>query len=70
MSYYYNAAGQRFPLPERPLEPPDVWVKNEPPDDKHLAMEFAREHSDEFIDFVVGYDYEILEDFVESLQWK
>lgn len=23
MSYYYNAAGQRFPLPERPLEPPD-----------------------------------------------
>ena len=24
MNYYYNAAGQRFELPERPLEPPDV----------------------------------------------
>lgn len=23
ISYYYNGAGQRFPLPERPLEPPD-----------------------------------------------
>lgn len=23
MSYYYNSAGQRFDLPERPLEPPD-----------------------------------------------
>lgn len=23
--YYYNAAGQCFPLPERPLEPPDCW---------------------------------------------
>lgn len=23
MCYYYNAAGQRFELPERPLEPPD-----------------------------------------------
>lgn len=22
MSWYYNGAGQRFPLPERPLEPP------------------------------------------------
>lgn len=22
MSWYYNAAGQRFELPERPLEPP------------------------------------------------
>lgn len=25
MSYYYNAAGQRYPLPERPLEPPDGY---------------------------------------------
>lgn len=23
MSYYYNAAGQRFTLPEQPLEPPE-----------------------------------------------
>lgn len=30
MSYYYNAAGQRFALPERPLEPPDSWVEDEP----------------------------------------
>lgn len=25
MSWYYNAAGQRFDLPERPLDPPDCW---------------------------------------------
>ena len=25
--YYYNGAGQCFPLPERPLEPPDCWGK-------------------------------------------
>lgn len=25
MSCYYNTAGQRFPLPERNLEPPDCW---------------------------------------------
>ncbi len=24
MSYYYNTAGQRFDLPERPLEPPEA----------------------------------------------
>lgn len=33
MAYYYNAAGQRFILPERPLEPPDVWEKPLPLDD-------------------------------------
>ena len=26
MSHYYNAAGQRFDLPERPLEPPDCLI--------------------------------------------
>lgn len=30
MSYYYNSAGQRFDLPERPLEPPDCWGSEEP----------------------------------------
>lgn len=25
MTYYYNAAAQRFDLPERPLEPPGCW---------------------------------------------
>lgn len=25
MREYWNAAGQHFPLPERPLEPPDCW---------------------------------------------
>lgn len=25
MSFYYNAVGQRFGLPERPLEPPEDW---------------------------------------------
>lgn len=34
MAYYYNAAGQRFALPERPLEPPDCWGEDAPdPDD-------------------------------------
>lgn len=33
MSYYYNTAGQRFPLPERPLEPPDCWVEEVPEDE-------------------------------------
>lgn len=28
--YYYNTAGQRFILPERPLEPPDCWAEEEP----------------------------------------
>lgn len=27
MSWYYNAAGQRCELPERPLEPPDCWAR-------------------------------------------
>lgn len=26
MSFYYNGAGQRLPLYERPLEPPDCWL--------------------------------------------
>lgn len=25
MAWYYNGAGQRYELPERPLEPPDYW---------------------------------------------
>lgn len=25
MAWYYNGAGQRYELPERPLEPPDCW---------------------------------------------
>ena len=29
MSYYYNGAGQRYELPERPLEPPDCWAPEE-----------------------------------------
>lgn len=34
MAYYYNTAGQRFTLPERPLEPPDCWLEDAPePDD-------------------------------------
>lgn len=32
MSYYFNAIGNRFPLPERPLEPDDDPV--ECPDDE------------------------------------
>lgn len=29
MPNYWNAAGQCFPLPERPLEPPDCWGETE-----------------------------------------
>lgn len=29
MRFYYNAAGQRFPLPERPLEPPEARATDE-----------------------------------------
>lgn len=32
--YYYNMIGQRFILPERPLEPPDCWAEEEQEDDK------------------------------------
>lgn len=34
MSYYYNAARQRFPLRERSLEPPDCWAEEEPEDEE------------------------------------
>lgn len=27
MSYYYNAAGHRLHLQDRPLEPPDCWTE-------------------------------------------
>lgn len=37
MSYYYNAAGQRFALSDRPLEPPDCWSEDpaEPDDEDY-----------------------------------
>lgn len=34
MSYYYNGMGQRFCLPERALEPPDVWADEEEYEDE------------------------------------
>lgn len=34
VSFYYNGAGQRFGLPERPLEPPDCWVEDVPEQDE------------------------------------
>lgn len=30
MAWYYNGAGQRYELPERPLEPPDCWRPKSP----------------------------------------
>lgn len=40
MSYYYNGAGQRFELPERPLEPPDVnCPEAEGPKESELAFD-------------------------------
>lgn len=40
MSYYYNSAGQRFLLPERPLELPDCWgAKSEEPCEEDEMME-------------------------------
>lgn len=37
MSYYYNTAGQRFELPERPLEPPDVNEPEEAPQPSRIC---------------------------------
>ena len=30
MTWYYNGAGRRYELPERPLEPPDCWRPKSP----------------------------------------
>ena len=30
MSYYYNAAGRRLVLPERPLELQECWAEEDP----------------------------------------
>lgn len=30
MAHYYNTAGRRFDLPERPMEPPDCWGEDAP----------------------------------------
>lgn len=32
--YYYNMAGQRFTLRERPLEPQDCWAEEDPDDEE------------------------------------
>ncbi len=41
MSYYQNGAGQRFDLPEQPLEPPDCWHEEsgEPEEDEYDRAE-------------------------------
>lgn len=41
MAYYYNMAGQRFTLPEQPLEPPDCWGEDasEPDDPEYDRAE-------------------------------
>lgn len=41
MSYYYNTAGQRFDLLERPLEPPDCWTeeRSEPAEEEYDRAE-------------------------------
>lgn len=41
MMYYYNTAGQRFALPERPLEPPDCW--GEEPDEPEAEYDRAED---------------------------
>lgn len=68
VAYYYNGAGQRYILPERPLEPPDV-NEPEPPDEGLLLQAFAAEYPGEFIEFVAGFDMEILDDFAEQYRW-
>lgn len=71
MAYYYNAAGQRFPLLELPLEPPDTIMDDtEVLDEDQLMMMFVQDHEDEFVEFVANFDQTILWDFVESLRWK
>uniref|UniRef100_A0AAU8B5S2 Uncharacterized protein n=1 Tax=Dulem virus 33 TaxID=3145751 RepID=A0AAU8B5S2_9CAUD len=69
MAYYYNAAGQRFPLPERPLEPQSAFM-GDAPDEDQLMMMFVQENEDEFVEFVSNFDRTILWDFIESLRWK
>lgn len=49
MSYYYNAAGQRYPLPERPLEPPDGYFDGGWEDD---------DEEDDCIDLDDGYVFQ------------
>lgn len=43
MPEYWNAAGQHFPLPELPLEPPDCWGpdKAETGDEEHEHREIT-----------------------------
>lgn len=68
MSYYCNAAGQRFPLPERMGEPPDAWARWEGncPDREELEVAFARENMEQFFTFVMELDPTIATDFACS----
>lgn len=73
MAYYTNAAGQTFPLPERPIEPPDFWeaeVNDEEIDEDALMKEFAKDRLEEFIQFIEDMDRTIFWDFAESIKWE
>lgn len=67
MPYYMNAAGKRFPLPERPLEsgeerhtdPKEDWKD---PSDETL-IRFAEKNYKKFIQYIIGYDQSLLFDF-------
>ena len=37
--FYTNMAGQRFPLPERPLEPPDCFEEAVEPNQEEYCKE-------------------------------
>lgn len=62
-----NAAGKRFPLPERLLEndearhtdPKEDWKD---PSDEAL-VQFAEKNYKKFIQYIIGYDQSLLFDF-------
>lgn len=72
MAQYTNAAGQTFPLPERPLAPrEDEWSPDdEVVDENALMKEFAKDRLEEFIEFIEDLDKTIFWDFAESVKWE
>lgn len=73
MATYTNAAGKTFPLPKRPIDPPDCWVaeaNDDEIDEDALMKEFAKGRFEEFIEFIEGLDRTIFWDFAESIKWE
>lgn len=68
---YQNGAGERFPLPDRPPEPPEAVYRPAAEDEEaELTLAFVREHAEEFVDFVNDWDGCVLLDFLEANRWQ